>query len=76
MGRVWGLLKMKVKWGKVPLELTCPKCQDKLDKYEELSKSQWKFIIPKTPDPLQDYHKCPRCQRVWAILRSHTDETS
>lgn len=66
---------MKLNWGKVPLDLLCPNCQQKIDRYENLLDNEWKFILQKTPDPLQDYHKCPQCQQMWAILKPHTDET-
>ncbi len=65
---------MKVNWGKVPLEIPCPVCQSKRESYDNLREDEWKFIDQKGPDPLQDYHKCPQCEQMWAILKPHRDE--
>ncbi|NVM30228.1 MAG: hypothetical protein HWN65_15395 [Candidatus Helarchaeota archaeon] len=65
---------MKLDWKKVAFEIPCPKCQEVIDKYENLEENQWNYVQAKSPDPLRDYHKCPHCQRMWAILQPHTDE--
>ncbi|NVM53863.1 MAG: hypothetical protein HWN66_09190 [Candidatus Helarchaeota archaeon] len=65
---------MKLDWGKIPMEVPCPKCQKSLDEYENIKEDEWRFIVPRSPDPLQDYHECPLCHRVWEILNPHTDE--
>lgn len=65
---------MKVNWGNVPIELCCPKCMGEEDHYENLKQDEWKFLMIKTPEPLKDYHKCPQCNRMWQILKPHTDE--
>ena len=65
---------MKLNWENIPIEITCPACQERRDKYENLAQGQWKYIAVKNPDPLRDYHKCPHCKRIWTILTKHSDE--
>ena len=54
----------------VPHLIHCPVHR----KYENLSDKDWKFIRVRDPDPLEDYHQCPECSRMWTILLPHKDE--
>jgi hypothetical protein len=72
----WGFFKMKLNWDRIPIEIACPACQERIDTYENLTRGQWQYIIVKNPDPLRDYHKCPYCQRIWVIIEPHSDDFS
>jgi rubredoxin len=64
---------MVLDWkGTIPLHLKCPNCE----LYKNLSQQEWTYLSLKTPEPLDDYHICPKCKRVWRILRVHADELS
>ena len=55
----------------LPHNLECPWCED----YKNLNRErECKRIIPRTPDPLKDFHFCSKCDKAWIIIRKHTDE--
>ena len=62
----------EIDWEKpIPIHLLCPECRP----LTNLDEKDWGYIELHTPDGLVDFHKCSSCKRVWAIRRSHIDES-
>ena len=64
-------VELIINWSeKIPVILLCPKCKH----YLNLTEDNWEYITPKTRELITDSHLCPKCERVWRILRRHIDE--
>lgn len=63
----------RIDWnGVIPLRLECPNCK----RISNLPDNKWKYVDPRTPEPLKDYHLCPICEQMWSILIAHIDSIS